>query len=252
MKNEIKASIVWAALAIAPLSGLKANNFVEENNSKWLWNNMKSELFYNLKKDNPNTISLQWGKEHESFYPIDSRIVIDAALSYFDEEVKLYSLKWEARENVVLILQNYLSSYPILKRNAKWEVVFIIDNKPEFASMIKNLANTLFDWMPKIIRDIAVLIAFGWNEELQKTLDNLGRTLYFLPSKQYKDIVFDYFWWILKRVCYRVDWEIVVDDFYNKVNEYYPNKNHEQILKELNDTWQIDNDIKDLKYPFRK
>ena len=252
MRNENWASIVWAALAIAPFSGLKANDFAEDNNMKWLWNKINTELYHSLDKDNPNIISLQWSKEQEVLMSIDSKIVIDAALSYFDEEVKLYSLKWEARENVVLILQNYLSSHPILKKNAKWEVVFIIDDKKEFASMIKNLANTLFDWMPKVIRDIAIWIAFGWNEELQKTLNNLDRTLYLLPSKQYKDIVFDYFWWILKRICYRVDWGIMVEDFYGKVYVYYPNKNHEQILKELNDTWQIDNDIKDLKYPFRK
>lgn len=252
MKNEIWASIVWAALAIAPLSGLKANNFFGNNNIRWLWNKVNTELYHSLDKDNLNTLSLQQSKEHEVLVPIDSKIVIDAALSYFDEEVKLYSLKWEARENVVLILQNYLASYPILKKNSKWEVVFIIDDKREFASMIKNLANTLFDWMPKVIRDIAIWIAFGWNEELQKTLNNLDRTLYFLPYKQYKDIVFDYFGWIIKRICYRVDWSIMMEDFYNKVHIYYPNKNHEQILKELDDTWQINNDIKNLKYPFRK
>jgi hypothetical protein len=39
--------------------------------------------------------------------------------------------------------------------------VFIIVNNREFASMIKNLANTLFDGMPKVIRSIAILIAFG-------------------------------------------------------------------------------------------
>ena len=117
MKNEIWASIVWAALAIAPLSGLKANNFFGNNNIRWLWNKVNTELYHSLDKDNLNTLSLQQSKEHEVLVPIDSKIVIDAALSYFDEEVKLYSLKWEARENVVLILQNYLASYPILKKN---------------------------------------------------------------------------------------------------------------------------------------
>lgn len=250
MRNGVYASIVWAALAIAWFSDSKADNFVDDNNMKWLWNKVNTELYYDL--DNPNIISLQWDKEQEILMSIDAKVVIDAALSYFDEEVKLYSLKWEARENVKKILENYLSSHPILKQNPEWKVVFVIDNKQEFASMIKSLANTLFDWMPKVIRDIAVLIAFGWNEELQKTLDNLDRTLYILPSKQYKDIVFDYFWWILKRICYRVDWSIMVEDYYGKVYVYYPNKNHVKILKELNDTWQIDNDIKDLKYPFRK
>ena len=252
MRNEIKASIVWAALAIAPLSGLKANDFVEGNNGRWLWNKIKSELYLDLKEDNISTITLQWAKEYGEIVPIDSKIIIDAALSYFDEEVKLYSLKWEARENVKLILKNYLSSHPILKKNSNWEVVFIIDNKREFASMIKELANTLFDGMPKVIRSIAILIAFGWNEELQKTLDNLDASLMKLPSKQYKDIVFDYFWWIIKRVCNSVWWMMVVGDYYNKVHTYYPNKNHMQIVKEMDAAAQTDNDIKSLKYPFKK
>ena len=252
MRNEIGASIVSAALAIAPLSGLRADNIFVENDLKWLWG-VKLELYESLNnKNNSNTIILKGAKEYWELVPIDSKIIIDAALSYFDEEVKLYSLKWEARENVQLILKNYLSSHPILKKNSNWEVVFIIDNKKEFAGMIKNLANTLFDWMPKVIRSLAVLIAFGWNEELQKTLDNLDSSLMKLPSKQYKDIVFDYFWWILKRVCESVWWDMIVEDYYNRVHVYYPNKNHIQILKEMDVAGQTNNDIKLLKYPFKK
>lgn len=252
MSSKIWACLVWVALSISPFSDSKANNFDKENNIRYLWNKTNTELYQSLSYFNSHIIFSQSLEKHESLVPIDSKIVIDAALSYFDEEVKLYSLKGTARENVQLILKNYLSNHPILKKNSNWEVIFIIDDKQEFASMIKDLANTLFDWMPKIIRDIAVLIAFGWNEELQKTLNNLDRTLYLLPSKQYKDIVFDYFWWILKRICYRVDWSIMVEDYYGKVYIYYPNKNHVQILNELNNTWQIDNDMKDLKYPFKK
>ena len=41
MRNEIRASIVSVALAIAPLSGLKADDFGAEN-KLWWWNNVKS------------------------------------------------------------------------------------------------------------------------------------------------------------------------------------------------------------------
>ena len=254
MKNEIRASIVWVALAFAPFSDLNANNYIEESSLKLLWNNIniKSELFKSLNNVRTNEIVLQWTKEFEIISPVDSKIVIEAALSYFDEEVKLYSLKWEARENVKIILSKYLSSYPILRQNSNWELLFIIDNKPAFANMIKELANTLFDWMPKIIRDIAILIAFWGNEELQKTLNNLDSTVMNLPIKQYKDIVFDYFAWIVKRVASSQWLKITVRDYYSKVYEYYPNKNHDKILKELDKTWQLDDNIENLKYPFKK
>lgn len=252
MKNGIGVSIIWATLAFAPLSDLKAGNLEKDNNSISLWKTVKSELFQSLNNDNFNQIDLQLTEQSEIVSPVSRGIVVNAALSYFDEEVKLYSLKWEAREKVKTILMDYLSAHPILKKTSNWEILFIIDNKPEFASMIKNLANTLFDGMPKIIRDIAVLIAFWWNEELQNTLNNLDYTVMNLPIKQYKDIVFDYFWWIVKRVASSLGFKITVGDYYTKVHEYYPNKNHDRILKELEKTWQIDDNIVDLRYPFKK
>lgn len=251
MWNWLKELLVWATLSVTPLSDMKANNFVEKD-SLW-WVNLKKELFQSLNNnESKGTLTLYSNMESEVLYPIDAKIVIDAALSYFDEEVRLYSLKWEARENVKTILMNYLLAHPILKKNSKWEILFVIDNKNQFASMIKNLANTLFDWMPRIIREIAIFIAFWWNEELQKTLNNLDYTIMNLPLKQYRDIVFDYFGWIVKRVASSMNLKITVGDYYSSVHGYYPNKNHERILSELDGTWQIDDNIVDLIYPFRK
>jgi hypothetical protein len=252
MRNEIWASIIWVALAMTPLSDLKAANSTSKVNFGWLWDDMKAQLIYSLNEDNYNEIILHWAKESESLLAIDEKTIIDAALSYFDEEVKLYSLKWEAREKVKSLLKDYLSAHPILKKNANGGILFIIDNKQEFASMIKKLANTLFDWMPRVIRDIAIFLVFGWNNELQKTLDNLDSTVLNLASKQYKDIVFDYFWSIVKRVASNVGWEMTVGEYYNSVNKYYPNKNHNQILNELERMWQLDNNMVNLKYPFKK
>jgi hypothetical protein len=45
---------------------------------------------------------------------------------------------------------------------------------------------------------------------------------------------------------------MVVGDYYTKVHTYYPNKNHMQIVKEMDAAGQTDNDIKSLKYPFKK
>lgn len=252
MKNWIWASLVWIALAVSPIPYLKAETFMWRDNLELSGGKTKKELFQSLNEDNSNGITLQWAIEAGSLTPISARIITDAALNYFDEEVKLYSLKWEAREKVEKIMMEYLSAHPILKINSDWEILFLIDSKKEFASMIKNLANTLFDWMPKVIRDIAIWIAFGWNEELQKTLNNLDSTVMNLPIKQYKDIVFDYFWGIVKRVAFSMEWEITVRDYYDSVNKYYPNKNREKIWEELEKTWQLDDNMVVLKYPFKK
>ena len=252
MKNWIWAYLVWIALAASPISDVKAETFMWRNNLELSEGKAKKELLQSLNGDNPNEITLQWVMEVGSLTPISARIITNAALNYFDEEVKLYSLKWEARKKVEQIMMEYLSAHPILKMNSDWDILFLIDNKKEFASMIKNLANTLFDWMPKVIRDIAIWIAFGWNEELQKTLNNLDSTVMNLPIKQYKDIVFDYFWGIVKRVASSMEWEITVRDYYDSVNKYYPNKNCEKIWKELEKTWQLDDNMVVLKYPFKK
>ena len=118
--------------------------------------------------------------------------------------------------------------------------------------MIKNLANTLFDWMSKVIREIAIFLVFWWNEELQNTLNHLDSSVMNLSSKQYKDIVFDYFLWIVKNVASDRNLKITLRDYYTAVHKYYPNKHHVKILEELEKTWKFDEDVRNLKYPFKK
>lgn len=251
MKKWIWLSLLWLSLTTWPISAMKTDNFIEKNKIEIQEDSTKYKLFNSLNNQSEQT-TLQWDIESLALVPIDARIVTDAALSYFDEEVKLYSLKWEERKQVETILMEYLSSHPVLQKNINWEILFIIDDKKEFAKTIKNLANTLFDWMPKVIRDIAVFLVFWWNEGLQKKLDNLDSTVMNLSLKQYKDIVFDYFWWIVKRICSSVGWKMTVRNYYNSVHKYYPNKNHNQLLNELNKTWQLDDNMIVLKYPFKR
>lgn len=250
MRRWIYASLVWVSLASASFSDSQADSKELFNNGA-SWNGVSKELFTNFDTNWLNITFDDLSEKTEILLPIDAKIITQAALDYFDQEVKLYSLNWEARENVQVILMEYLSKHPILKRKTNWEIIFSIDNKQEFASMIKHLANTLFDWMPKIIRTLAILIAFWSNEELQNTLDNLDSTVLNLPIKQYNDIVFDYFWWIIRRVCDTVGWTIIVWDYYDSVYKYYPNKNHAKILDSLNKSWQSENNIVDLEYPFK-
>ena len=240
------------ALAAFSISDAKAEISFWKNNLELFGGKTKNDIFKNLNEGSPNEIDLLWAIEAEAFSSIEPQIIINGTLDYFDEQVHLYSLEWKARENVQIILRDYLSVHPILKKDQKWNMLFLIDNKPEFARMIKNLANTLFDWMPKVIREIAIFLVFWWNEELQNTLNNLDSTVMNLSVKQYKDIVFDYFLWIVKNVASDMNLKITLKDYYTAVHKYYPNKNHAKILEELEKTWKFGEDIRNLKYPFKK
>ena len=103
-----------------------------------------------------------------------------------------------------------------------------------------------------MIREIAIFLVFWWNEELQNTLNHLDSSVMNLSSIQYKDIVFDYFLWIVKNVASDRNLKITLRDYYTAVHKYYPNKNHAKILEELEKTWKFDEDIRNVKYPFKK
>jgi hypothetical protein len=80
----------------------------------------------------------------------------------------------------------------------------------------------------------------------------LDGTVMNMKEKQYKDVVFDYLAWIIKRVLVSVNWDMKVGDYYNRVVNYYPNKYSGEIMKDLDNLWLKDQDIKNLKYPFKK
>lgn len=249
MKNEIRTSIVWAALAFMPNSGLKAHNFVSENNL-W-WDKIKSEL-YNSLGDRLDAPELQWSLEAEFLSPIDATVITNAALSYFDEEVKLYSLKWKSRERVVSILNSYLVAHPVLVVWDQWGMNFVIGNNQEFCNMVKEIVNVIINDMPFLVRKVWVALFFGWNDKLQEKLDNLENTIFTMKEKQYKDIVFDYIWWIVKRVEKSVNWKMTVKQYYDDLSKYFPNKNSANISQELLKTWKWNVDIKYMNYPFKK
>lgn len=250
MKNEIRTSIVWAALAFMPNSGLRAHNFVSENYLNW-WNKIKSELYNNL-GDRLDVVELQWSREAEFLSPIDANVITNAALSYFDEEVKLYSLKWKSRERVVSILNSYLVAHPVLVVWDQWGMNFVIGNNQEFCNMVKEIVNVIINDMPFLVRKVWVALFFGWNDKLQEKLDNLENTIFTMKEKQYKDIVFDYIWWIVKRVEKSVNWKMTVKQYYDDLSKYFPNKNSANISQELLKTWKWNVDIKYMNYPFKK
>lgn len=234
MKNLIKTWIVSATLAASSLSA-SANDFPKTSDTI---NITKSEV--------SNTLNVEW------LYNIDAKVFTDAALSYFDEEVRLYDLKWEARRQVESVLMSYFSRHPVLKISKNWELELIIDDKKEFEAMIRKLADAILWWMSPLLRTIWITIAFWWHSWMERQLNNIWETLHDLKPKLYKNIVFDYVWWIITRAAKSSGWNMTIKNYYKNVDWYYPNKNFEIIMDELDKTGQWNLDIKNLEYPFRK
>jgi hypothetical protein len=114
------------------------------------------------------------------------------------------------------------------------------------------LVNVIVDDMPFLVRKVWVPLIFGWSDKLQEKLDNLENTVFNMKEKQYKDVIFDYIWWIVKRVAKSVNWKMTVNQFYGDVSRYFPNKNSANISQDLLRTWNWSIDIKYMKYPFKK
>ena len=239
MKNFVKTWVVSLMLWVSSLSS--ANNF--ENNQ----NNLKNQTNYQLSK----TLDFQDDKEIVSSY-VEPRIITNAILDYFDEEVKMYKLSWKAKEKVVSILNTYLNNHPVLVIWTQWRMNFVIDDKKEFCRVVKELVNVIVDDMPFLVRKVWVPLIFGWSDKLQEKLDDLENTIYNMKEKQYKDVIFDYIWWIVKRVAKSVNWKMTVNQFYGDVSRYFPNKNSANISQDLLRTWNWSIDIKYMKYPFKK
>ena len=248
MRDSIKTWIIWAAFATMPLN-VNADNFLV--NKGWIKDNIEISLYDNLISNDFVKFNSEWTAEVLKVQWIDHRIVTNAALSYFDDEVKMFKLSKEAKDEIVSILYSYLSTHPVLIMWDNWNVEFVIDNKNEFAKMVKQFSNVIFNDMPFFIRKVIIPVFFGGNDALQDKLNNLDGTVMNLKEKQYKDVVFDYLAWIIKRVVVSVNWNMKVGDYYNKVVNYYPNKHSNKIMGDLDKLWLKDKDIKNLKYPFK-
>ena len=246
MKNRIGVWLIWAALSVAPFSGVKAEKF-----SRW-WDKIKSELYNSLNVNWLDVVELQWVKNFESMFPIDANVVMNAVLSYFDEEVKLYSLEWESREKVISTLSPYLEAHPVLVVWNQWRMKFVIEDKKEFCRVVKEIVNIIINDMPFFVRKVGIPLFFGWNDKFQEKLDNLENTVFTMKEKQYKDIVFDYIWWIVKRVAKTMDWKMSVKQYYDDMNKCFPNKNSDRISQEILRTWNWNVNIRYMKYPFKK
>lgn len=181
---------------------------------------------------------------------VPAKKITDAALRYFDEEVKLYKLKPKTRVEIQGILMKYLSTHPLLVKNNNWNILFVIDDKKAFSNMVSDITHCLLNWMPSLVRKIAVNWVFWWEEKLQNKLDNLNQTVRNMKYKQYEDVVLDYVWWIIKRSISDKDWKITTKEYCEEVMKYFPNKNSDKLLKDLEQSNQSWNSLVHLKYPF--
>ncbi len=243
MKNLIKSWVIWVTFWMTPLSA-SANNF----DNKWLQKDINTELFMNL----DNTADSSENIKQLNAVRIEPRVVVNAVLDYFDEEVKKYKLSPQARQKLVSVINSYLNNHPVLVVSDGWKMEFVIENKKDFEIMVKQFLTTVLDDMPFFIRKIVIPLFFGGNDAIQQKLDNLEETAMNLKEKEYKDVIFDYIAWIVKRVAKTVDWKMTVKEYYDDVSGYYPNKNWTHIVQELDALGQSNIDIKLLKYPFKK
>ena len=244
MRNSIKTWIISATFATMPLN-IGGNNF--ENYNKNLRNEeINTSLFENLNRSN----SIIWNKECIEVI-VDPKVIDNAVMSYFDEEVKMFKISQKAKDRISLLLNNYLSTHSILKVWSDWNLIFEIDNKKDFSLMVKQFVNIILDDMPFLVRKVIIPLFLWWNDAIQRKLNNLDVTAYEMKEKQYKELVFDDVAWIIKRVATSVKWNMRVGRFYDTINGYYPNQNYNNIKMELDKLWLKDQDIKNLKYPFK-
>ena len=249
MNNTLKSWVVWVVFWMSPLTS-QAN--IERHRQDVLWKWIKTELSSILRSDSDSmsfdrkeTIDL---REDSIDVYVEPKIVIDAALRYFDEDVKMFKLSPEARGKIIFILSTYLKSHSIFRVDRTWKMSLVIDDKKEFALMVKQFVNTVIDDMPFLVRKVVIPLFLWWNDTIQLKLNNLDYTLYNMKEKQYKEIIFDYIAWMTKRVCKDVNWKMNLKDYYSNISSYYPNKNWSHIAEEMNTLGQSNLDIKWYKF----
>lgn len=247
MKTIVKSGVIGVTFGVIPLK-----SSADRLDNQWCRNDINTELFKNLDRDSFDVITENEWLERINVVTVKPKIVIDAVMNYFDEDVKMFKLSQQAKNKLTLMLNSYLSVHPILKVWSDWTLIFGIDDKKAFATMVKNFVNIVLEDMPFLVRKIIIPLFLGWYDTIQQKLDNLDSTAMNLKEKQYKDVVFDNVAWFIKRVASSVKWDMTIGDYYDIIDGYYPNKNADKIRVELDKLWLTDKDIKDLKYPFGK
>ncbi len=200
----------------------------EENPTEWGWSSDK--------EDSP-----EWEWNSSEFEPVSADVISQAAVDYINREVTAFSLDTSTKNKVKTTLNRYFTSYPLLKKGKDNKIVFEIGNKNEFWKMIKELWDNIVPQLWFIQRKAAQMF-------IGHKLDNIYKTMNDLDTKAYEDVVFDYFWWVVKQAVRKEWWSMTVQAYYDGISKVYPNRNASQVVEHIRS--QANKDIKDLSYPF--
>ena len=218
------------------------NNTTDENNSN---NNTPddnnpseggSETPIEDDNSTPNQDDNSWEENVESFESINANTISNAAIQTLNQAK---SFDKQTNNKVKATLNTYLQEHPMLKKSANGHMVFEIWDKRKFNNTLKQVWNDVLSWLNMIERWLAKAL-FGWK------LDNIDKTMRELKAKEYENVVFKYLWWIVKETVKAENWNMTVQEFYDSVKRYYPNKNASTIERHLAQSGQANKDIKDM------
>jgi len=192
--------------------------------------------------DSP-TLEAEWLPEN--FKSIDPSIICQATVDCLDNAMKEKHilLDDETKNKVEASLNNYLQSYPLLKIDENGKMVIEIKNKLAFSKIVKQLRNDVLSWL-WVITELTAKGIVG------NKMDDINKTLTEMDSKSYENIIFQYFGWIVRNAVVAWNWTMTVQEYYDGISRYYPNKNNKKISSDILASGQADLDIKDMKYPF--
>lgn len=214
---------------------------------------MQDEIYASLEKwDNNWDNNWEWGKDSnqtwnetsEALQPVAASVVSNAAIDYLNKEVSVISLDDNTKSKIKNTLNSYFERYPILKKNKDNIMTLEIWNKTEFSKTIKQLRNDIYSWL-------SLLKKWGAKLFVGNKLNNIDNTLQNISSEWYKEIVFKYFWWIIKNAVKSENWNMTVQTYYDAISKSYPNKYANNIAKDLASSGQANKDIKDMRYPLK-
>lgn len=177
-----------------------------------------------------------WNENVETFEAISTDSFSSAALKTLKDVV---TLDEDTINNIKATLNNYLQTNPILKKSANGHMKFEIWNKTKFNNTLKQVWNDALSWLNRVKKWVAKTL-FGWK------LDNIDKTMRELNAKEYENVVFKYLWWIVKETVKAENWNMTVQEFYDSIKRYYPNKNASTIERAILNSWQANKDIKDM------
>lgn len=172
----------------------------------------------------------------ETFEAINSDSFSNAAIATLNTAK---SFDTATTNKIKTTLNNYLQTNPLLKKSTDGHMVFEISDKTKFSNTIKQVWTDALSWLNMVERWLAKMI-FWWK------LDDINTTMRDLSTKEYKNVVFKYLWWIVKDTVKAENWTMTVKEFYDSIKECYPNKNASAIENALANSGQANVDIKDM------